>query len=165
MATEYWLPTRPYTLIDACNRMAAATGSHRAAIASMNANYNGHRVRVDYSQYRKWAATYTWSGIRWLASRCDFETALEAALRDYNRGDLGSEVIVKCETDEQVEICKAKGMVPFPGFEARNQMVADFIGPLAPRVNEAVRNGTTGILIECSSVEEYDQRVRERRAR
>ena len=78
----------------------------------MGANYNGYRVTVDYSPFRKWAATYTWSGTHWLARHCDFETALKAAVAYYDRGDLGAEVIVRCETDEQAEACKARGFVP-----------------------------------------------------
>lgn len=162
MATDYWLPTRPYSLIDACNRMSAATGSCSNAAATTGAEYNGHRVSVDYSRFRQWAATYTWSGIRWLASRTSFENALAAALREHGRGALGSEVIVSCETDEQIELCKAEGMVPFPGYDARNALVSEFIGPLACRVNQAVANHTTGILIQCKTVEEYDAKVRGR---
>lgn len=157
----YWFPTRPFSLLDACNRMAAATGSRWAAAASMRADYNGHRVCVDYTKGRQWAATYTWSGIRWLARRTTFEAALEAAIREHDRGASGSEVIVSCETDEQVKICKARGMVPFPGYEARNKRIAEFVGPLYSRVNEAVRTNTTGILLQCETPEEYDQKVRE----
>ena len=41
------LPTKPYTIIDAMNRMALATGSARNAIRGGDADYNGHPVRVN----------------------------------------------------------------------------------------------------------------------
>src|SRR5215470_7087423 len=51
-AGRYWLPTRPYTLVDAVNRCAAATGSVRYAMLAADANYNGHHVTVTYNNYR-----------------------------------------------------------------------------------------------------------------
>lgn len=62
MANGYWLPTRPYNVIAAINRMAAATGSPRYAMAAHGADYNGHSVGVYWNHYRGyWLAEYTWS--------------------------------------------------------------------------------------------------------
>lgn len=157
MAT-FWHPTRPFDLRVAVLRMAAATGTHIQAVRSEHLDFNGHRIEVDYSEFRKWGASYYWSGIHWLACRCSFEYALEAAEREHGKGALGSEVRVQCETPEHEEICIAHGLVPYPGFEARNARIAEFVGPLHARVNEAVRDQTTDLLLSCTTVEEYDLR-------
>ena len=62
-ARKFWIPTRPYSLIDAINRMAAATGSPRYAELATYADYNGHYVTVSFNEYRRyWVAEYTWAG-------------------------------------------------------------------------------------------------------
>jgi hypothetical protein len=88
--TQFWLATRPYNVIAAINRMAAATGSVRYAIAAADANYNGHAVSVYFNTYRGyWLADYTWSGRNVLA-RGSLESCLRAAKAEYDRGALGA---------------------------------------------------------------------------
>lgn len=109
--TELFYPQRPYSLIAAINRIALATGTLSNAIKGADADYNGHRVTVDFSSFRSWAATYHWGRLVWLASRTTFESALEAAEREYNRGALGAETCVLCETQAEIEVCLARGYV------------------------------------------------------
>lgn len=70
MAT-YWFPTRPYSLIDAVNRMAAATGSCRYAQLSHYADYNGHHVTVTFNDYRRYWVTQS-------TDLADYHTRLDA---------------------------------------------------------------------------------------
>jgi hypothetical protein len=90
----YHLPVRPYSPIDALNRMAAAIGSIRLAQAAHGANYNGHHVTVSWNDYRKYyVARYTWAGDIVLA-RGTAEACVAAAVAEYNRGALGASVEV-----------------------------------------------------------------------
>jgi hypothetical protein len=62
-AGRYWLPTRPYTLVDAINRAAAATGSVRYAMLAADADYSGHHVTVTYNDYRDYCiCEHYWGG-------------------------------------------------------------------------------------------------------
>lgn len=103
---NYYVPTRPYSIVDSLNRMSAALGSCATAQASAHANYNGHSVKVRYNEYRKYyTAEYTWSG-RVVLARGDFDTCLNAALREYDFGALGATVIVDLEdSDPANEVC------------------------------------------------------------
>lgn len=90
---RYWLSTRPYTLIDAVNRAALATGSMQYAMAGADADYNGHRVLVYFNDYRGyWLAEYTWAG-RQVLCRGDLGACLRAAKQEYDRGAKGAMVV------------------------------------------------------------------------
>lgn len=105
------LPTRPYSLVDAINRCAAATGSVGYAMATAYADYNGHHVRVYFNGYRGyWLAEYHW-GERVVLARGTFEQAIQAARREYDRGALGAGATVDAGTDEQITIARAAGFV------------------------------------------------------
>jgi len=120
---ETWkTPTVPYTLIDAVNRAAAATGSPRYAMAASGADYNGHRVDVDTGIRRGWRAHYTWAGLRWLERGATFERALETALRSREALAKGGQVRVRFSeyakdddhlpTDERRALLRDRGLLP-----------------------------------------------------
>jgi hypothetical protein len=91
---HFEIPTRPYSPIDALNRKAAATGSPGYAMQTAHANYNGHNVGVNFNDYRGYhIAEYYW-GERCVLARGSFAEALNAAVRYYDRGDLGASVSV-----------------------------------------------------------------------
>lgn len=95
---SFWLPTRPYNIIAAINRVAAATGSVQRASTASNADYNGHFVRVYFNDYRGyWLAEHTWAG-RCVHARGSLEQALRAAKAEYDRGALGA-----CVTTEGLD--------------------------------------------------------------
>lgn len=105
-----WIPTRPYELADAFNRMAAATGSVARAIGAANANYNGHRVTVCFNEFRKyWVAEYYW-GQRVVLARGSLEECLRAAAREHARGALGSEVHVGVRDQQELELALSLGL-------------------------------------------------------
>lgn len=108
MRTIFYAHTKPYNPIAALNRRAAACGSPRYAMLSENADYNGHYMCVSWNAYRGYyIAQYTWAGRRVLA-RGSFADCLSAALREYNRGAVGSSVHVEPREDdaEAATLCR-----------------------------------------------------------
>lgn len=162
------VPQRPFKLVDAVNRMSLATGGIRTAQQAARADYNGHRVHVTFSSYRgAWSASYTWAGTCWLARMTTFECALDTALREHARGALGSEVRVDCMTEEQVETCRARGLVSLEEAEALNALWKD---ARFNQVNQAIelerRFGipATAFLLRSATVEEYNTQLEAYRA-
>lgn len=101
---SFRVPTRPYTIVDAYNRSAAAKGSPKIGKTASNADYNGHNVSVCWNEFRRYyIAEYWWAGRNVLA-RGNLESCIQAALNEYNRGALGAGVSV-IPKPEDVEIC------------------------------------------------------------
>lgn len=101
---KFNLPIRPFSPIDALNRRSASQGSISYAQGAAHADYNGHRVIVEWNDYKRhYAAHYMWAGIRWLA-RGSFRECLQSAIAEYDRGALGAsvEVTVRAEDADQV---------------------------------------------------------------
>jgi hypothetical protein len=95
----FHLPTRPYGIVDAHNRAAAAKGSLSYADATHGADYNGHHVGVDFNTYRGyWVTEYTWNGRNVLA-RGSFADAINAAKAEHERGALGSSAHLTIQKD------------------------------------------------------------------
>ncbi len=161
------MPQRPFSLIDAVNRMAIATGSYANASRAGGADYNGHRVDVDRGYHPGWRAHYFWAGIVWLARGVSFEQALAAAIREHARGALGSEIRVACDTDEQVAACVALGFVTADEAAAAKATWRDARYDL---VNEPIdmdrKHGIPGtaLLIHSASPEDFRAKVSAYRA-
>lgn len=113
--TAFHLPVRPYSPIDALNRRAAALGSLRYAELAAHADYNGHHVTLAWNDYRGYyVAAYQWAG-RNVIARGTFAACLDATLREYNRGALGSSATIAAHDPEAVALCKATpALVPGP---------------------------------------------------
>ena len=108
-----WLPTRPYSLIDAINRVWLATGSMRNVAIGSDADYNGHYVSVAFNTYRQyWVAEYFWAG-RIVVGRGSFENCIIAAKAEFDRGALGATVVVTGVEDDKVEWMTTLGFVPY----------------------------------------------------
>ena len=162
--TSLWLKTRPYTLIDAINRKAAATGSERYARLSADAEYNGNHVSVAWNEYRRyWVAEYWWAG-RIVLARGSFDQCLRAAKDEYDRGALGATVLVSASTLEEVAFARSLG------FETYSKEIADswYVSWADDRYAEvefAMRweaqfgVPATKILLESSTVEEFHERI------
>lgn len=101
-AGYYWLPTRPYTLIDAVNRGAAATGSVRYAQQAANSDYNGHTVTVAYNSFRDYCTCEHYWGGRVVHARGSMETALRAGRSEYDLGHRGTCVITCVNGDQKL---------------------------------------------------------------
>lgn len=93
------IPMRPYTVIDAINRAAAATGSPRYAMLAEGGDYNGHHVVVYFNNYRGyWLAEYTWAG-RVVLARGSLLECAAAAAREFDRGARGATVTMTIAAD------------------------------------------------------------------
>ena len=168
---QKFLVTRPYSVIDAINRMAAATGSMRYASATSHADYNGHRITVSWNNYRGyWIAEYFWAG-RVVLARGTLADCLQAAKSEYERGALGASVTASfapradsigdrlpTESEEDfTRLCAELGFVDADDMSWRTPMhdlVGDAMGwerhGLAPAV---------GYLANSTSVEEYKAKL------
>lgn len=174
---SYWIPTRPFNVIAAVNRMALATGSVRYAMAGADADYNGHAVSVYFNSYRGyWLAEYTWSGRNVLA-RGKLEDCLRAGKREYDRGALGASVKAHYpdpkrgddhdpeESPEEFErLCVEAGYTSTETVPEKEHF-ASWWTPLHEKVNDALffeRHGmfpAVGFLCNSKTVEEYEAKM------
>jgi hypothetical protein len=139
--TMMYLPIRPYGVIDAINRVALATGGVRGAMAGSHADYNGHSTQVSFNDRRQyWVAEYTWAGRNVLA-RGEFESCVQAAKHEWDRGALGAAAQVKCLMDVQVEYCRSLGFVSQEEYDAAN---ASWRNEYLDRVAAALRMDKLG---------------------
>ena len=114
------LPQIPLTEVDRVNRRAAATGSVGYAMATGDADYNGHPVTVSFKPHAvggpRWTAEY-YCGGRVVLSRGTFGHCIDRACREYDRGHRGATVVAYThesapETlDQQAAACRRAGMV------------------------------------------------------
>lgn len=154
MPTTYWLPTIPYSLIDAINRMAAATGSVSYAQKATYADYNGHSVTIAFNTYRKyWTCEYYW-GERVVLQRGSFEDCVRAGVEEYKRGAKGAQVLVTIADDSQAEQLTALGFVPW-SKDIADAHYASFADKRFALVNEALRTRTDGILANVATAKDY----------
>lgn len=112
-AGRYWIPTRPYTLVDAVNRAAAATGSIHYAKLAADASYNGHSVTVSYNDYRDWCICEHFWGERVVHCRGSMAAALRAGRYEYDLGHRGTTVRTCDLTPEEAAIALALGYMPW----------------------------------------------------
>ena len=161
--THFWIPTKPYTLTDAVNRIAAATGSYRGAMASAESDYNGHSVSMERRGYRSgsklpegadyWTAHYIWSGPNCVGSGT-FAQCLADAVSFVERGGRGSSLAVSVETDEQADACRAAGLVE----RTKESEAAHYATWRDDRFNEvgnARRSNTVHLLLDSATANEY----------
>lgn len=121
---EWWLPTAPYSAIDAYNRAALATGSARYAQIGAHADYNGHayHARVAIKRHRPTVPTYNlgyqWSGWNRVLSDTTFEEVLRVGLLHAGRARGSSLLVSIGEQDDlpaRAAECRAAGLHPYEG--------------------------------------------------
>jgi hypothetical protein len=120
--TEFHLPVIPYGPSVALNRMAAALGSPRYAMAASGADYNGHHIKVWWNEHnRYYIAEYTWAG-RIVIERGSFAACLRAALTYYERGALGSsaEICPRSDDEAALALCRADERIAEGSFWVRD---------------------------------------------
>jgi hypothetical protein len=110
---KYWIPTRPYDLIDAINRCAAATGSVEYAMKAADTSYNGHSVTISYNDYRDWCICEHWWGGRVVHARGSMEAALRAGRREYDLGHRGTTVRTCDLTPDEARYALSLGYIPW----------------------------------------------------
>lgn len=98
----FYLPTRPYSVIDCINRVSLATGSIGNAERGADVDYNGHHVYfVEPNQFKRyWTCGYTWAGSHTIG-RGSLAECLEAAKREYDRGE-GRPLVLESPTRDRV---------------------------------------------------------------
>lgn len=173
-ATRYHLAQRPYGVVDAVNRVAAATGSVRYALAASDADYNGHRVSVTFNDYRGyWIAQYTWAG-RVVLARGALAECLRAAKAEYDRGALGAEVVATYsaatpgdQVTPPVSAADFERLCVEAGYEVAPSAgtLPSWWTPLHDKVGEAISWEKHGLgpavsfLVSSKTVEEYEAKL------
>lgn len=167
-AGRYWLPTRPYSLVDAVNRAAAVTGSVRYARLSADASYNGHSVTVTYNDYRDYCLCEHYWGERVVHARGSMDAALRAGRREYDLGHRGTSVTT-CElTPDEAHVALSLGYIPW-SQAAEDAWEASWYTDLHACVGEALGDArtfgsdTAHLLLQASN--KIDYRERKQRAR
>ncbi len=157
-----WLPTRPYSLVDAVNRRAAATGSVRYAQRAADAGYNGHYVTVTYNDYRDYCLCEHYWGQRVVHARGSMETALRAGRAEYDLGHRGTCVSACALTPGEAQVALALGYVPWSveGEEAWNALwYTELHGCVGEALGDARQGGdTVHLLLQSSSKIDYHER-------
>lgn len=160
----YRLPTIPYTLVDAVNRAAAATGTVSYASKTHRANYNGHHVSIAFNDYRQyWVTEYFWAG-RVVLARGSFEDCLEAGIREYQRGALGTTVVVYLDEDhlDYAQLALLHGFLSEEEAKAKDDEWQDErFGEVFHALTSEKQMGlpATAYLIQAKTVEEYHERM------
>lgn len=157
---SFYLPTIPYSLIDAANRAAAATGSTRYAQASEGADYNGHVITFEAPNpfVRYWRAGYMWSGFNVIA-RGTLDECLAAARRYYAQGARGSSVKVSVTTDEDAAACVAAGMVEGTDPESFHDARFEEVWHAMKLESSGLLPGAVGLLVNSTTLDEYRAKV------
>ena len=141
-AGRYWLPTRPYTLVDAINRAAAATGSVRYARLSADASYNGHSVTVTYNDYRDYCICEHFWGGRVVHARGSMDAALRSGRREYDLGHRGTSIATCDLTPDEAKVALGIGYIPW-SQEAEAAWEALWYTELHACVGEALGDART----------------------
>jgi hypothetical protein len=164
MSTQLWLPTKPYTLIDAINRKALATGSTRFAMLGARADYNGHHLTVSFNSYRRyWVAEYFWAG-RVVISRGDFADVARAAVEFQKTNGRGGEVVLTVEDEEQARAARALGFIECTDA-TRAAHRATYADARFDEINGAMsyeEHGlapAVGMLANSATIEEYKAKI------
>lgn len=168
-AGPYWLPTRPYTLVDAINRCAAATGSLGYAMKAADASYNGHSVTVTYNDYRDWCICEHFWGGRVVHARGSMERALRAGRYEYDLGHRGTSVRTCDLTPDEAAVALSLGYIPWSA-EAEETWNTLWYTELHECVGEAMSDAryfghdTAHLLMQASSKIDYQERKERARA-
>ena len=158
---HFYLPTKPYDIIAAVNRAAAATGSVDFASRASHASYNGHGLTLAWNDYRSyWVGGYTWSGWQVIVRAVDFAEALGACKDFYEKDGLGASLTVIVIKEEDEAVLRADPDF-IEGKEDREKM--PWLNWKYGMVHAALRDGTTDLLISSESEEAYNEASRERR--
>lgn len=104
MTTPFHLPTKPYDIVDAINRICAATGSVHRAVSASNADYNGHALRLYWNDYRGYyVGEYFWGERVVLVRTTNLSDAITKMKQEFDRQGRGSSFVVHPkEGDEQI---------------------------------------------------------------
>jgi hypothetical protein len=104
----FHVPTKPFTAIDAINRVHVATGSPRLAMAGESADFNGHANHIDFNWYRGYyVGEYHWAGRNVWYRGGSLASAIEAGIREYDQQGKGASLSVLVEKDADLAVARA----------------------------------------------------------
>lgn len=154
--------TKPYSIVDAINRMAAATGSVIGAMRTAHADFNGHHLSLYWNDYRGYyVLDYQWGERVVLYRGTDFAQGLATALREFGRQGRGATLRVLPDTNADIALCRANAAL-YEGEEQR----PDWMDWRYDQVSAALRSMQQfglplALLIDAKSKEEYDAAVKQ----
>ena len=125
MVLEYHTPRKPFSVVDAYNRSAAAKGSPAYAQASVGGSYDGRCATLRWNEYRQYyVCQYTWSGNRVVCRDKDLMACLSRALAWYDKQGRGAQLKVfpRVEDRQYLAIAVLEGKL----FPATAENVATF---------------------------------------
>ena len=124
--SKFWLPTSPFTAVDALNRAAIATGGAGQAAVARDADFNGHRYEAAPALRNRgtYNVFFQWAGHNMLAREVDLLSALRLVCQRAQVGRGGSGIVTLAD-DADIDIntaaCRAAGLVPYAGPETAFQ--------------------------------------------
>lgn len=162
----YFIPTKPYTLIQFINYRAAATGSPGLAMQSHHADFNGHSLSLSFNDFRQYyVGQYWWAGRHVVTRSTDFAKALAEMKREYARQGAGARLLVVPHKEEDEKLLMIDPDFLVYSQELDKQLTADWWTWQFDYVNTALRMNTTGQLIKATTPEEYLESIRPKVAR
>lgn len=159
MKTNFFLPTKQYTLTDALNRHFAATGSVSGAAASANADFNGHAIGMEWNDYRRYyVVSYTWAGQVVVCRDADPRRAIAAAIAEYDRQGKGASLGIAL-LDEHLAVADEFPQLLAWSVEAQRE-ADSWRTDLYGQVGEAVWcekhwGMPTSLLLQAENLEDY----------
>jgi len=156
---EFHLPQKPYSVIDAINRHAAGQGTVNYAMATADANYNGHAIIVTWNAYRGYYICEHHWGERVVHARGNAEHVLDVAVREFQQQGRGASLNVTLKAEDAHLAAKFNLL---PGREAspqtwRTPLHAELLGAAMYE-----RNGLCpafAFLASSQTVEEYRLKI------
>jgi hypothetical protein len=156
----FHLPVKPYDIVGAINRSAAATGSVRYAMAAAHADYNGHGLTLAWNDYRGYyVGEYFFGGREVIVRSPDFAEALAASKKFYADQGMGASLRVH-PREQDVPLARADADL-IEGEE--NVRTKDWWTWKHDRVSEALRSRTDDLLIAARDLKHYEELGYDRR--
>ncbi len=150
----FHMPAKPYSLVDAINRCAAATGSMRYAMATGDADYNGHALALYWNDYRGYyVCDYHWGERVVLVRDADFARALAGAKREFARQGRGASLRISTRPQD-AHIAEAD-----PDVKAGEEGEAAWRDWKYSEVGFAVKHNWTHHLIAATDPDDYRRRI------
>lgn len=161
---RFELPLKPYSVTDAINRSAVATGSPRMAQEGESSNYNGHHLTLDWNEFRGYyIVQYWWAGRRVLTRTADFQAALQCLKSNYNSQGRGASATIAPHTEDDLAICQADpDLLTSQQAEAKqNEWYTWKHGEAGWYVQFYAKQGIpVSYLLEATSKEDYEARIK-----
>lgn len=153
-AVSFHLPTKPYNLIAAINRCAAATGSFGYAMAASGADYNGHYNTVYFNDHRNYyVGDYTWGGRHVFTRTTDVLAAVRAGIEEYKRQGLGAYLNIAVKPEDAEAVREA-----FPELlDGKEEQLGDWYTWRHKEVGSALRSHIDHLLMRADDPDHYNR--------